>query len=287
MKKLTGLLLSAMLFLTITGCTSEKPAEETAVAQTESASLTSASETSADESVEETPAAAKEITVFAAASLTESLNAIKEKYEAANPGLTLVINFDSSGTLKTQIEEGAEPDIFISAAAKQVDGLEEGGYIIDGTRKNILKNTVVLIVPEVSDKNITCFEDCATDKVSIIALGNSDVPVGQYSEEIFKYLNIWDAVSAKASLGTNVKEVLAQVENASVDCGVVYSTDAATAAGVKVVCTAPDGSHTPVIYPAAIVTTTKNQTAAQDFLDYLSSEEAMIIFESAGFSPAE
>jgi len=282
MKKFTGLLLSAMLFLSVTGCASDKPAEETTAAKTESASITSTSKTA-----EEAPIEAKEITVFAAASLTETLNTIKEKYEAANPGVTILFNFDSSGTLKTQVEEGAEPDIFISAAAKQVDGLEEGGYIIDGTRKNILKNTVVLIVPEASDKNITCFEDCAADKVSLIALGNSDVPVGQYSEEIFTYLNIWDTVLAKASLGTNVKEVLAQVENESVDCGVVYSTDAASGTGIKIVCTAPDGSHSPVIYPAAIVTTTKDKAAAQAFLDYLSSEEAMTIFESAGFSPAE
>jgi molybdate transport system substrate-binding protein len=283
MKKLTGLLLSAILFLSVTGCTSENPSEETTTAQTESTSLTTASE----KTTEEATAEAKEITVFAAASLTETLNAIKEKYEAENPGITLVFNFDSSGTLKTQVEEGAEPDIFISAAAKQVDGLEEGGYIIDGTRKNILKNTVVLIVPEASDKCIASFEDCATDKVSLIALGNSDVPVGQYSEEIFTYLNIWDSVLAKASLGSTVKEVLAQVENASVDCGIVYLTDAASGTGIKVVCAAPEGSHSPVIYPAAIVTTTKDKAAAQDFLDYLSSEEAMIIFESAGFSPAE
>lgn len=262
MKKVIGILLSAMLFLSVTGCSSS----------------------SADSTAKTTAADPTEITVFAAASLTESLNEIKQKYETANPGVTLVFNLDSSGTLKTQIEEGAEPDIFISAAKKQVDGLEEGGYIVDGTRKDILKNTVVLIIPEASDKGISSFEDCATDKVSLIALGNSDVPVGQYSEEIFKSLKLWDDVSVKASLGTNVKEVLAQVENSSVDCGVVYSTDAASAKGIKVVCSAPEGSHSPVIYPAAIVTTTKNKDAAQAFLDYLSSDEAASIFESAGFT---
>jgi molybdate transport system substrate-binding protein len=138
-------------------------------------------------------------------------------------------------------------------------------------------------VPGNSTKSISSFEDVMTDKVSLIALGNPSVPVGQYSQEIFEFLKGWDAVSKKASLGTNVKEVLSQVETASVDCGVVYATDAATAKNVKVVASAPEGSHKPVLYPAAVLKGSKNAKAAQSFLNFLNSPEAMGVFEKIGF----
>ncbi|WRS27613.1 molybdate ABC transporter substrate-binding protein [Oscillospiraceae bacterium MB08-C2-2] len=227
-----------------------------------------------------------EIQVFAAASLTESLTAIQKLYQAKAPEVTLVFNFDSSGTLKTQIESGAQADLFISAAQKQMAGLEEGDYLLTETRKDLLVNKVVMIVPEGSDKGITGFEDASTDKVELIALGNSDVPVGQYAQEIYTSLGSWDQIYAKASLGTNVKEVLSQVESASVDCGVVYATDATTASGITVVAEAPAGSHSPVVYPAAVLKTTASREAAQAFLEYLTSPEAMAEFEAVGFTAA-
>ena len=227
-----------------------------------------------------------ELNVFAAASLTESLTKIGELYKAANPGVTLSFNFDSSGTLQTQIESGAQTDLFISAAKKQMDALEAGGYLLEGTRKDLLANKVVLIVPEGSALGLTVFEDVAGDAIKLVALGNSDVPVGQYAQEVFTTLGGWDAVSAKASLGANVKEVLAQVESGAVDCGVVYATDAATAKGVTVVAEAPEGSHKPVVYPGAALASSASADAAKAFLAFLTTPDAVAAFEAVGFSMA-
>jgi molybdate transport system substrate-binding protein len=225
-----------------------------------------------------------ELNVFAAASLTESLTQIAALYEAANPGVKLSFNFDSSGTLQKQIESGAAADLFLSAAQKQMDALEEGGYLLEGTRRDLLINQVVLILPEGSPLRLTAFEDVAGGDVQLIALGNSDVPVGQYAQEIFTTLGIWDAVFAKASLGSNVKEVLSQVESGAVDCGVVYATDAATADGVVVVATAPDGSHNPAVYPGAVLKDAPGADAARAFLDFLMTPDAAAAFEAVGFA---
>ncbi len=243
----------------------------------------------------EPEAAPVELIVFAAASMTESLNTIAEMYKEVAPNVTIVYNFDSSGTLKTQIQEGADCDVFISAGQKQMNQLDstadaavntEGlDFVLQGSRFNIVSNEVVLIVPNGSDKGISDFLDVLTDKVTIVALGNSDVPVGQYSEEIYTTLGVWEKLTAggKVSYGTNVKEVLAQVSEASADCGVVYSTDAATAAGVTVVATAPEGSHKAITYPAAILNITKNQAAAEAFVEFLKTYACSKVFEQIGF----
>jgi len=223
------------------------------------------------------------LNVFAAASLTEALNEIAALYKTAAPEVTLSFNFHSSGALQTQIENGAEADLFLSAGQRQMNALA-GAFIDDTTRKDLLINSVVLIVPKGSNKGISSFADCLTAKVSLMALGNSDVPVGQYSQEIFEFLNGWGIISAKASLGSNVKEVLTQVETGSVDCGVVYSTDAATSNGVTVAADAPAGSHQPVVYPAAVIKNSPNAQAAKAFLDYLSSPPAAAVFERIGFT---
>ena len=174
-----------------------------------------------------------ELVVFAAASMTESLTEIQQMYKTVAPNVKLQFNFDSSGTLKTQIQEGAVADVFISAGQKQMYQLDiaadksvntEGlDLVASDTRFDLLTNTVVMIVPKGSEKGITSFADAGTDKVKLMALGNSDVPVGQYSQEIFTYLNLWDKLNSekKITFGSNVKEVLAQVEEAAVDCGVV------------------------------------------------------------------
>lgn len=236
-----------------------------------------------------------ELMVFAAASMTESLNQIAEAYKAVAPNVTLVFNFDSSGTLKTQIQEGAQADIFISAGQLQMNQLDitaaadvntEGLDFVDAaTRFNLVTNTVVLIVPNNSDKGIASFDDVSTDKVSLIALGNSDVPVGQYAQDVFTFLGVWDKLNAdkKVSFGTNVKEVLSQVESGAVDCGVVYISDAATSTGVTVVAAAPEGSHKPVNYPAAVLKTSQNPEAAAAFLDYLKTDACSAVFTGIGF----
>lgn len=228
-----------------------------------------------------------ELNVFAAASLTESLTRISELYKAVAPDVTLTFNFDSSGTLRAQIESGAEADVFLSAAKKQMDALEEGGYLLEGTRKDLLNNEVALIVPEGSALGLASFEDVALDAVKLVALGNSETPIGLYAKDVFTALGIWDQVCPKASLGPTAKEVLAQVASGAVDCGVVYFTDALAAKGVVVVAEAPEDSHEPVVYPGAALKASASADAAKAFLDFLTTPDAVAAFEAAGFSTAK
>lgn len=224
------------------------------------------------------------LTVFAAASMTETMEKIADIYENDNKNINIEFNFDSSGTLKTQIEQGAVCDIFISAAQKQMNELEKD-FVNTDSRVDLLENKVVMIVPENSDSDITSFEDVKS--ANLISLGNSDVPVGQYSEQIFKSLGLWDELNNenKISFASNVKEVVSQVASASVDCGVVYATDVTKDSKVKIVADAPEGSCDPAVYPAAVLKTSENQTEAQKFLDFLSEDECKNIFSEAGFTP--
>ena len=240
-----------------------------------------------------------EIVVFAAASLTESLTEIKTLYEAANPDVELVFNFDSSGTLKTQIQEGAVCDVFISAAPKQMNQLditkdEEKNpdrldFVLEGSRTDLLENKVALVTPESNPKGIESFDALAAllkDGEVLMAMGNSDVPVGQYTQKILAFYGLNEeelAAAGKITYGTNVKEVTTQVVQASVDCGVVYATDAFSA-GLAVTDTATAEMCGQVIYPAAVMKNSAAPEAAQAFLDYLKGEEAMKVFEEIGFS---
>lgn len=245
-------------------------------------------------------AARAEITVFAAASMTESMNKIAELYGKAAPDVKVIYNFDSSGTLKTQIEQGAECDIFISAGQKQMNQLDvKAGaeinpgrldFLLEGTRFNIVSNRVVMIVPKgVNPQKINDFKDAVTDKVSLIALGNSDVPVGQYSREVYTNLGLWEQLNQqkKITFAGNVKEVLSQVAAGAVDCGVVYSTDAAVSDGVEIVAEAPAGSHKAITYPAAILKQTKNAEAAKAFVNFLKGPEAAAVFKKIGFAAVQ
>ena len=225
-----------------------------------------------------------ELHVSAAASLTNAMNDLAELYAKENPNVKIVFNFGSSGALQQAIENGGESDLFFSAAQKQMNALDEKGELAEGTRKNLLRNEVVLIVPAAGTKDIKNFEDAATDKVEKIALGEpKGVPVGQYSEEIFDALKILDAVKAKAVYGSDVRQVLAWTESGEVDCGVVYATDAAVSDKVKVICAAPDGSHKPVVYPAAVIKSSNHLDAAKKFLDFTTSDAAKKIFAKYGF----
>ena len=232
----------------------------------------------------EKSAAPVELHISAAASLTNAMNDLAEIYAKDNPNVKITFNFGSSGALQQAIENGGETDLFFSAAQKQMNALDEKGELAEGTRRDLLKNEVVLIVPADSKSDIASFDDVATDKVQKIALGEpKGVPVGQYSEEIFSKLNILDAVNAKAVYGSDVRQVLAWTETGEVDCGVVYATDAAISDKVKVICSAPEGSHKPVIYPAAAIKSSKNLDAAKKFLDFTASKPAKKIFADYGF----
>lgn len=226
-----------------------------------------------------------DLLISAAASMTDVLNEIKEAYKNVAPNVKLTYSFASSGALQTQIEEGAPVDIFISAAQKQMDALEEKDLIVKESRKTLLVNKVVLIAPIDSSISISSFEEAIFDHVKKIGLGDpASVPVGQYSEEIFNNLNILEKITPKAVYGSDVRTVLTWVEAGEVDLGVVYLTDAAGSHKVRVVAEAPQGSHKEVIYPVALIKGSRNQDAARAFLDYLSTEEALIIFENHGFT---
>ena len=249
------------------------------------------------------PAAAEsstELIVFAAASMTETLTELKTAYEAANPGVSLILSFESSGTLKTQIQEGAACDLFISAGQKQMNQLDisadasvntEGlDMVLQGSRINLLENKVALVVPEGNPKGIESFDDLA-EKLGagtvFMAMGNSDVPVGQYTQKIRAFYGLDEAALANAgtlTYGTNVKEVTTQVKAASVDCGVVYGTDAFSA-GLEIVDTATAEMCGQVIYPAAVMKESRRPEAAQAFLTWLTGEEASAVFSAVGFTP--
>lgn len=244
---------------------------------------------------------ATELIVFAAASLTETLEQIAENYKEVAPDVTLTFNFDSSGTLKTQIQEGADCDIFISAAQKQMDQLdaaadasvntEELDFVQSDSRLNLLENKVTLAVPDDNPKGIDSFDSLAKHLQAgdiLLAMGNSDVPVGQYTQKILTHYGLDEAALASAgciTYGSNVKEVTTQVREGSVDAGVIYATDAFSA-GLTVVDEATADMCGQVIYPAAVLKTSAHPKAAQAFLDYLSTDEAMAVFASVGFSPA-
>ena len=245
-------------------------------------------------------AAPVELTVFAAASLTETLTQIAEDYKTAAPDVTLVFNFDSSGTLKTQIQEGAVCDLFLSAGQKQMDQLDASAdasvntegldYVLAGSRVDLLENKVTLAVPDGNPKGIDSFDALAAHLAAgdiLLAMGNSDVPVGQYTQKILTHYGLDEAALAQAgciTYGTNVKEVATQVSEGSVDAGVIYATDAFSA-GLTIVDEATPAMCGQVIYPAAVLNTSEHQAEAQAFLDYLSTDEAMAVFEGVGFSP--
>ncbi|WP_303998056.1 molybdate ABC transporter substrate-binding protein [Megamonas hypermegale] len=229
-------------------------------------------------------ASQKEVYIVAAASMTDAVKEIGANYEKQHPDVKLMYNFGSSGALQSQIEQGAPADVFISAAQKQMNALEEENLIDKATRKDLLENKVVLIVPKDSTLVLDDFAAAATDKVSKIALGEpKSVPVGQYSEEIFTNLNVWADIKAKAVYASDVRQVLSWVETGEVDCGVVYATDAAISDKVKVLLEAPAGTHKPVVYPAAMVSSSKNPEIAKDFLAYLSQDEQKAILAKYGF----
>ena len=282
MKKLLPLLLALALVFSLAACGSKTD------------------DTTTDHTQGDANAESVDLVVFAAASMTETLTEIAEMYKKVAPNVNITYNFDSSGKLLTQISEGADCDLFISAAPQQMNAMD--GSLIDDKDKNpdgldlivtdsridLLENKVTLAVPEGNPKGIESFDQLAELLKSgdiMLAIGNSDVPVGQYTEKIFAYYGLDEAALADSlTYGNNVKEVTTQVSEASTDCGIIYATDAYSA-GLTVVDSATAEMCGQVIYPAAVLKGDK-EDAAQDFLAYLQTDAAMTVFESVGFSAA-
>ena len=279
MKKLLSLLLALSLVLALTACGSKDDGANDADTQDDAAEPV-------------------ELIVFAAASMTETLNEIAEMYKEVAPNVTLTFNFDSSGKLLTQISEGADCDLFISAAPNQMNAMD--GSLIGDTEKNpdgldlivtdsrvdLLENKVTLAVPAGNPKGIESFDQLAQLLKSgdvLLAIGNSDVPVGQYTQKIFAYYGLDEsAMTDCLTYGNNVKEVTTQVSEAAADCGIIYATDAFSA-GLEVVDSATAEMCGQVIYPAAVLKGEKEE-AARAFLAYLETDAAMTVFERVGFS---
>ena len=282
MKKLLSLLLALALVFSLAACGSKTD------------------DTTTDHTQGDANAESVDLVVFAAASMTETLTEIAEMYKEVAPNVNITYNFDSSGKLLTQISEGADCDLFISAAPQQMNAMDGSliddkdknpdglDLIVTDSRINLLENKVTLAVPEGNPKGIESFDQLAELLQSgdiMLAIGNSDVPVGQYTEKIFAYYGLDEAALTDClTYGNNVKEVTTQVSEASTDCGIIYATDAYSA-GLTVVDSATAEMCGQVIYPAAVLKGEKEE-AAQAFLDYLQTADAMEVFESVGFCPA-
>ena len=295
-KTLLALFLTLALAMGLAACGSTAEETESPAASEEPAESTEPS-ASAEPAEEAEPV---ELVVFAAASMEETLTEIQGLYAEVAPNVTLVFTFDSSGTLKTQIQEGAACDLFISAGQKQMDQLDitadesvntEGlDFVLESSRIDLLENRVTLCVPDGNPKGITGFDNLAELLEAgdvFMCMGNSDVPVGQYTQLILEYYGLDETTLANNGLityGTNVKEVATQIKEGSVDCGVIYCTDAYSE-DLEIVDYATAEMCGQVIYPAAVLKTSENQEAAQAFLDYLTGDEAMAVFESVGFAP--
>ncbi len=228
------------------------------------------------------------ITISAAASLTDALNDVTAAYTALHPEVDFDINYGASGTLQEQISQGAVADVFLSASKKYMDAVEEQDLVVTGTRLNLLANELVVVVPKDSGRTVTGLADLLAADYEILALGEPNaVPAGKYAQQALAAAGVGDAAYAKAVLCKDVKEVLTYVETGDVDAGIVYKTDALVSDGVTVAFTIPSDTHDPIVYPAAILTAGDSQEAAQAFMEYLSSDEAMNIFEGYGFSASK
>lgn len=272
-KQIISLLLAAAMVSTLAACSSKPAASPSTAAEAKNT-------------------VSGEVIVFAAASMTETLDGAIALYKTIAPDVTVIPNYDSSGTLKTQIEEGAICDLFISAAQKQMDQLDTAAtsnegldFILSDTRINFLENKVVLVVPKDNKADIKTFSDLGTDKLSLLCIGNEDVPVGAYSEEILSGLGILETLEAskKLTYGSSVKEVTTQVSEGAVDAGIIYATDAFSAGLTVAEQAAPDMCKQ-VIYPAAVLKSAQNEAAAKDFLSFLQTSVAMDIFKNVGFT---
>ena len=231
-----------------------------------------------------TSASHVELNVCAGLGMSDAFMDINDLYMQKNKNITIIANFAASGTLQRQIEQGAPADVFVSAAAKQMDALQDGGLIINETRQDLLNNRVMLIVPGDGKLGISSFLDLRDDNVEKIAIGDPEyVPAGAYGEQALQKLGIYEQVQSKLILCNDVRQVLAYVEGGNVDAGIVYATDAAISTSVKVVASAPAEINSKIVFPVAVVRDSKNVVAAEAYINFLFSDEAKVIFEQYGF----
>ncbi|MDX2231359.1 MAG: molybdate ABC transporter substrate-binding protein [Leptolyngbyaceae cyanobacterium bins.349] len=224
-----------------------------------------------------------QLLVSAAASLKDVLEAIRPLYRQAAPNVNLTFNFGASGALLQQIEQGAPADVFISAATRQMDALEQKGALVPGTRGNLANNRLALVVPK-NSKAVSGFKSLTTPAVKRVAIGEPrSVPAGQYAEQVLQKLNLWDDIKPKLVYANNVRQVLAAVESGNAEAGMVYVTDARISNRVRVVAIADDNSHSPIVYPMAVLRSSKDIAAAKSFVRYLSSNEAKSVLRKYGF----
>ena len=226
-----------------------------------------------------------EITVSAAASLTNAFQDIGKAFDAQNKGIKVYFNFASSGDLKRQIEAGAPVDVFASAALREMDDLERQGGLVAGTRRGFAANAMVLVKPAVSSTRLETFKDLVKPELKRIAIGNpSSVPAGMYAEQVLKYFSVWEAIKDKLVFGESVRQVLDYVARGEVDAGIVFASDAQVRPkDVTVAIKAPEGSHVAIIYPIAVVRNTKNEKIAKAFVDFVMSDSSKRILEKYGF----
>lgn len=224
------------------------------------------------------------LTVSAAASLQQVITEIQQVYNTVQPNVRIIYNFGSSGSLQQQIEQGANVDIFISASTQQMDALADKGLIVADTRRNLLTNQIVLVIPK-GNKKITGFQDLTSDRITKIAIGEpNSVPVGKYAKEVLTYFKISEQVKNKLIFAKDVRQVLNYVETKNVEAGIVYLTDAKSSNLVDIVATASNSFHSPVLYPIAVMQNSKNIIAAKDFIQFLDGKAAKNIYEKYGFS---
>lgn len=229
-----------------------------------------------------------ELNISAAVSLKDALTEIQTNYLKKAPNVKLIYNLGASGSLQKQIEQGAPADIFISAAPKQMNELEAKSLVNKTTRKNLVENKLVLIVPKDSKLSLNQYEDLQKVEVKQISIGETKVvPAGQYAEQVLKKIGVWDKIQSKIVFAKDVRTVLTYVETGNVDAGIVYKTDAASSRKIKITATAPEGSHEPIIYPVAVLAASKNQKAAEDFMAYMAGPEGKTVFEKYGFVMAK
>ena len=227
------------------------------------------------------------LNISAAASLTDALAEINTVYTTEHPWVTIIPNFGSSGTIQQQIENGAPCDVFVSAATAQMDNLEKKGLLWEGTRRNLLINSLVLIVPAQSKLDIRGFSSLTAENVKRIAVGDpASVPAGAYARQAFELLGLAAAVQPKLVLGGNVRQVLTYVETGDADAGVVFVTDALSTNKVSIIASAPEEINAKIAYPVAIIKSSKNPPAAGDYIDFLLSTAGRTVFEKYGFRMA-
>lgn len=226
------------------------------------------------------------LTVSAAISLTNAMQEIKTLYQRSKPNVNITYNFGSSGALQQQIEQGAPVDVFFSAAAKQMNALQQKNLLVPGTQRTLLTNRLVLITPR-NAPALTSFKNLTSSQVKRIAIGEPrSVPAGQYAQELLTNLKIFDALKSKIVYGNNVRQVLTYVETGNADAGIVYTTDAKQSNSIRVGATAPGNLHSPIIYPIAVLKDSKNVTAAKDFVQFIFGSQARAVFQKYGFGIA-